>query len=106
MTEQEPRTICDEERDRMKMLGIEDDTDKFETIRNFPEWAGSYILFGKDDSLSKEEISMINNWIQSEGISEIYLAYPLNEVFSPHPVFGSACDVVPVNIKRTACITA
>ncbi|WP_309383170.1 DUF6926 domain-containing protein [Cerasicoccus frondis] len=61
---------------------------------NIPEWAMIYLSYGRDESLSREEIALIDNWLKRAGytVGDFYSCEESHH-FSHFPEFGKPCNV-------------
>lgn len=76
---------------------------KFETIRNFQQWALPYFINADDSGLDADDISTIEKWEKAN--PEIRVVSPVDGTeneFCPFPEFGLACETVNVVVEIVA----
>ena len=82
-------------------------SDMENVVERIPGWALCYIVNGDRDSITDEEIQMVDDFYESyrKGGMEIQGIYPVNDddenfeaYFSHCPAFGLPCDVVDCDV--------
>ena len=66
---------------------------------NIPTWAMCYIEYGSSDTLTDEEVKMIDEFLDSYGFP-IIIEYGEEEFFTSCPAFGLPCDCVEGKIYK------
>ena len=72
---------------------------------NIPAWSVCYLEYGEMDNLSEEDISMIDEWLETlenNGFTNPVFSFGDDNGFHMFPEFGLGCDCVECTVNQFA----
>ena len=83
--------------DKEEHFYIAPTTSTSDTLKNIPKWAVAYMANGESDSLTEDEVKIIDEYMKRKNIDHVTEASE-SSYFTYHPEFGPGSDCVDVNV--------